>query len=52
MRSILVNTKIHFHAYKRMPLDTILNQSKTRWQRRLFLSDNLQFILPATFSSL
>jgi len=47
-----VSAKIHFHAHKRMTLDTILNQSESRRQRHLFLSDNLQFILPATFSSL
>jgi len=52
MINILVTAKIHFHTHKRVLLDTIFNQSESRRQRRLFLSDNLQFILPATFSSL
>jgi len=52
MRNNLVTAKTHFNVHKRMPLDTVLDQSESRRQRCLFLSDNLQFILPATFSSL
>jgi len=52
MTSILLTAKFHFHAHKHTPLDTILNQSDSRRQRRLFLSDNLSFILPATLRSL